>query len=104
MLLSLGNLPVDLGQGLARAVAVPRAVFEQGVPRVVGDAWGFVSQYVANAAGPVLPAIPPVQMHVVEIAAVAAGCWMALLVVTGLAQRLTARRGNGDVRLTGPLR
>lgn len=103
MSLSLSDVPLNLGQEFARAVAAPRAIFEQGVPRFVGDAWEFVSGYVANAAGSVLPAIPPVQMRVIEVAAVAAGCWMTLLVITGLAERLTSRRGRVDVRLSpGP--
>jgi len=86
------------------SIAEPRAIFEQGVPGILGDAWEFVSGYVGNAVGPVLPAIPPVQRHVIEVAAVAAGCWMALLVIIGLAGRLTVRRGSGNVRLSRLLR
>ena len=104
MSLSLIDVPLDLQQALERAIAEPRVILEQGVPRMLGEAWGAVSQYVANAVGPVLPPVPQPQIPVIEFAGIAAACWMGLLIITDLTGRLTARRRGGALRPGRPLR
>lgn len=101
MPLALSDVPLDLQQALARAVTESRTVFVDEAPRMVRDVSASISRYVGDVVAPGLPALSPVQTSILEVAAIAAVCWAALVVITDVTTRLTSRRKGARVRLSG---